>query len=195
MRSSRSGARRSIHGSTRSSARSTEFGLRVLVCHINQNALDRLDYQRLRNRRRGGEEPMLFKTSFIYSKSSIHIVMASGTGRHGKATESGQTQLAPDLTTKQLGCHHNKIRVREVSPSIEYGIWRLQILMRSQCNDTRIARPRKSFLHLWMSRRWYHEKFCPRQESHPGCQRTACPFKWSSGPENPTVPPNGFSSS
>lgn len=62
MRFSRSGARRSIHGSTRSSARSTEFGLRFPVCHINQNALDRFDYQRLRDRRRGGEEPVLFKT-------------------------------------------------------------------------------------------------------------------------------------
>lgn len=58
----RSGAGRRIHGSTRSSARSTEFGLRFLVCHINQNALDRFDCQSLRDRRRSREEPVLFKT-------------------------------------------------------------------------------------------------------------------------------------
>lgn len=39
----RSGTEGEIHGSTSSSARSTEFGLRFLVCHINQNALDRFD--------------------------------------------------------------------------------------------------------------------------------------------------------
>lgn len=81
-RSLRSGARRRIHGSTRSSARSTEFGLRFkLVCHINQNALDRFDCQSLRDRRRSREEHVLHKTSFVFFESSIGRVVALITRR------------------------------------------------------------------------------------------------------------------
>lgn len=61
MRFLRPGERRGIHGSTRSSAWSTEFGLQFLVCHINQNALDRFDCQRPCDQRRGRAEPMLFQ--------------------------------------------------------------------------------------------------------------------------------------
>lgn len=93
MRFLRPGARTGIHGSTRSSAWSTEFGLRFLVCHINQNALDRFDCQRPCDRRRSRRSLCFFKTSFVESESSIHTIVALITGRHSKAMSLAQTQL------------------------------------------------------------------------------------------------------
>lgn len=54
-----------------------------LVCHINQNALDRFDRQWFHDRGRRREEHVLFKTSSVYSKSSINGIMALVVARYG----------------------------------------------------------------------------------------------------------------
>lgn len=41
-----------------------------------------------------GRSLCFFKTSFVYSESSIHITVALITGRHSKATELAQTQFS-----------------------------------------------------------------------------------------------------
>ena len=92
MRFFRSGTRGEIHGSTRSSARSMEFGLRFLVCNINQNVLDRFDNQRLRDRRWSGGA-CVFQDFICLFQSSIHIVVAVIIKRHYGASEVAQAQL------------------------------------------------------------------------------------------------------